>query len=331
MVDTSGSGAYAYLSDDQNVQLNNVSGTLSATLWGIHKGALLSDWVPVPSNATAPPTKGRVRVVFHGDANSATYKGVALASYEYRRFEPIANAKPTWLPIRFPGQYYDAETDLFQNWNRFYDPSTGRYLEPEPLWLYPEKLLVVARRARETPVYAYAANSPITTKDPEGLTFSIVANNDEDASAAIALIDYAAKNDSNPELQNDVRYAIMSGTTNLTLDVTGNSAVLATGNAGQTNMANGDPDNVTIALSVAAVRGEQELSTVNGLGQETRGANGAVIFAHEGGHWDSLLRTGGLDMQDFNDRSIRYENIERTRQGVPNVFGPHDRPLESLR
>ena len=31
--------------------------------------------------------------------------------------------------LRFPGQYYDAETGLSQNWNRDYDPLTGRYIE----------------------------------------------------------------------------------------------------------------------------------------------------------------------------------------------------------
>ena len=168
MVDTSGSGAYAYLTDDQNAQLNNVGGTLSATIWGIHKGALLSDWVPVPSNATAPPTKGRVRALFHGDANSSTYKGVALAGYEYRRFETTGGAKPTWVPIRFPGQYYDAETDLFQNWNRFYDPNVGRYLEPDPAWWDSSGTLSLAKAGTARPVYAYARNNPLKLIDANG-------------------------------------------------------------------------------------------------------------------------------------------------------------------
>ncbi|ANJ67403.1 hypothetical protein A9404_08435 [Halothiobacillus diazotrophicus] len=29
--------------------------------------------------------------------------------------------------LRYPGQYYDSETGLFYNWNRYYDPNTGRY------------------------------------------------------------------------------------------------------------------------------------------------------------------------------------------------------------
>ena len=30
--------------------------------------------------------------------------------------------------LRYPGQYTDAETDLFLNHNRYYDAETGRYI-----------------------------------------------------------------------------------------------------------------------------------------------------------------------------------------------------------
>ncbi|WP_165349991.1 MULTISPECIES: RHS repeat-associated core domain-containing protein [unclassified Mesorhizobium] len=37
------------------------------------------------------------------------------------------------LNQRFPGQWFQIETGLSYNWHRHYDPSTGRYLQPDPL------------------------------------------------------------------------------------------------------------------------------------------------------------------------------------------------------
>ncbi|MFJ8671098.1 putative T7SS-secreted protein [Streptomyces sp. NPDC093589] len=42
-----------------------------------------------------------------------------------------------YTPLRFPGQYFDPETQLHYNYHRHYDPSTGRYLSPDPLGLAP--------------------------------------------------------------------------------------------------------------------------------------------------------------------------------------------------
>ena len=40
-------------------------------------------------------------------------------------------------PLRFPGQYYDPETQLNYNYHRYYDPTTGRYKSNDPLGLEP--------------------------------------------------------------------------------------------------------------------------------------------------------------------------------------------------
>ena len=36
---------------------------------------------------------------------------------------------------RFPGQWFQTESGLHQNWMRDYDPVTGRYIEADPLGL----------------------------------------------------------------------------------------------------------------------------------------------------------------------------------------------------
>ncbi|WP_232537425.1 RHS repeat-associated core domain-containing protein [Cystobacter fuscus] len=88
-----------------------------------------------------------------------TSQGVVLDGYEYQRYQ--TGAQPFWTPLRFPGQYHDVETDLFENWNRYYDPSIGRYLQPEPMAVV-DSLMV------RSPTYGYAKSNPINWTDPTG-------------------------------------------------------------------------------------------------------------------------------------------------------------------
>ena len=37
--------------------------------------------------------------------------------------------------LRFPGQYFDQETNLHYNYYRDYDPATGRYIQSDPIGL----------------------------------------------------------------------------------------------------------------------------------------------------------------------------------------------------
>ncbi|MER8002751.1 DUF6531 domain-containing protein [Streptomyces sp. NPDC095613] len=62
-----------------------------------------------------------------------------------------------YTPLRQPGQYFDPETRLHYNVNRYYDPDLGRYLTPDPLGLAPA-----------VNHYAYVPN-PFTQSDPLGL------------------------------------------------------------------------------------------------------------------------------------------------------------------
>lgn len=54
------------------------------------------------------------------------------------------------LDLRFPGQKIQAESELLHNWYRQYDPTIGRYTQPEQQWLEagPTAVLGSATRRR---------------------------------------------------------------------------------------------------------------------------------------------------------------------------------------
>ncbi|RKG65578.1 hypothetical protein D7V80_22840 [Corallococcus sp. CA054B] len=138
------------------------SNAVLAVLTGPQQGRWVTQWVPTSA--------GRVYVNISAGEQGAepnAFTGAAVEGYEYQRYQ--VGASPFWTPLRGAGQYYDAETDFFENWNRYYDPSIGRYLQPEPALQSPGYLADMVARGYDVPAYSYALNNPMIYTDPNGL------------------------------------------------------------------------------------------------------------------------------------------------------------------
>jgi RHS repeat-associated protein len=80
--------------------------------------AIVTDLVGSPTELIDPHGK----IAWRGQT---TAWGEAIGRLTYRAS----------TPLRFPGQYFDAETGLHYNYYRYYDPETGRYVSSDPLGL----------------------------------------------------------------------------------------------------------------------------------------------------------------------------------------------------
>lgn len=108
-----------------------------------------------------PDALGTPRVVIDPQRDMAVWKweltGEAFGNSAPDQ-DPDGDGTQFVFDMRFPGQRYDAASGLNYNYFRDYEPSTGRYVESDPIGL---------RGGINT--YSYVKNTPLTSIDPLGL------------------------------------------------------------------------------------------------------------------------------------------------------------------
>jgi RHS repeat-associated protein len=167
MIEKSGTGGTTVFMQDESGHLlgeYNGSGSLiEETIW-------LGD---VPVATLQPNGSGGVNIYYvHTDHLNAPRKVAqpTTGTLAWRwDTDPFGTAAPNQNPaglgtfaynLRFPGQYFQAETGLNQNVNRDYDPlGGGRYIEADPIGL----------RGGSLSLYSYVRNDPLFGIDPLGL------------------------------------------------------------------------------------------------------------------------------------------------------------------
>lgn len=120
---------------------------------------------------------------------SATYAAFGLAVVDAE--SPVKNN------LRFPGQYFDAETGGHWNFQRYYDAETGRYTQVDPIGF-----------AGGVNLYVYVQNNSTNSTDP----FGLIAGVDDAAvvglviltTATVGYLESPAGKDALKQIANDI-------------------------------------------------------------------------------------------------------------------------------
>jgi RHS repeat-associated protein len=162
---------YTYNGSGQRVK-KNVSGTLTIFHYSLsgqliaesdNAGTITAEYVYLNGEPLAK-MEGANTYYYHNDHLGTPQKmtdssGQVVWAADYKPFgEATITVSTITNNLRFPGQYYDAETGLNYNYFRDYNPVIGRYVEKDP----------IGQRGGFN-LYRYVGNNPNNRKDPYGL------------------------------------------------------------------------------------------------------------------------------------------------------------------
>lgn len=163
------SGAATYLYEGGGLRLfKKVGATVEHFVWShaeplpqmLADGA--NEYIYGPSGLPLEQITGSTVIFLHHDElgntrllTSAT--GANVGSYNYDPYGTATHTGTTTTPLQFAGQYSDTETKLLYMRGRYYDPTTGQFINRDPL-----------ANTTLAPYY-YAADNPINEFDPTGL------------------------------------------------------------------------------------------------------------------------------------------------------------------
>jgi len=153
---------------------------LSGTMQGAGGvGGLL--WMTVPSGANA----GRYFCAYDGNGNVmalvSAADGSVAARYEYGPFGEVIRATGPMAkanPFRFSTKYQDDETDLLYYGYRYYNPSTGRWPNRDPINEFGFILLLNEGTGydmeQEENLYRFVNGNPISLVDKDGRNPAVI-------------------------------------------------------------------------------------------------------------------------------------------------------------
>ena len=164
-------GAYVYNANNQRTK-KTAGATVTHYVYGLggllygeydNTGALIREYVYLNAQPLAQVDSGEVLSYLHTDhlgtpRYATNTSGAQVWNWDSDAFGNGTPSGSATVNLRFAGQYWDDESSLHYNWNRYYDPTTGRYISSDPIGL-----------AGGLNTFGYVGGNPVMHTDSTGL------------------------------------------------------------------------------------------------------------------------------------------------------------------